>query len=129
MSLRLDDELSDFEETLLASHLARCSECRAYEADLISLTATLRAAPVERPNLSAAPLRPGRSIFAKVQLGAAAAAVLLVAGVSTILGAVRLEQGARPTANATARAAYLDSAEHELSFLRVVAQSHAPRAI
>jgi len=47
ISLREDDELSEFECALLDAHLARCAACAEFAADVSSTTLTLRAQPLE----------------------------------------------------------------------------------
>jgi ferric-dicitrate binding protein FerR (iron transport regulator) len=46
-SLRVDDELSELEGALLDAHLARCAECREFEAASAGSAALLRTAPLE----------------------------------------------------------------------------------
>jgi len=47
ISLRLDGELSELAQKMLDSHLARCPECRAFEAEAAATTRMLRATPLE----------------------------------------------------------------------------------
>jgi predicted anti-sigma-YlaC factor YlaD len=49
VSLRLDSQLSDFEEVLLEAHLERCPDCRACAETTTRLTEILRATPLEEP--------------------------------------------------------------------------------
>jgi anti-sigma factor RsiW len=46
-SVELDGEISTFERALLADHLGKCPECRAFSTDVTGLTEALRAAPYE----------------------------------------------------------------------------------
>jgi len=83
ISVGLDGELSQLERAMLASHLARCADCHAYEQDVTGLTRALRAAPLEP--LSRPILVPSRRrlITTRIQVGAAAAvavAALIGAG-------------------------------------------------
>jgi predicted anti-sigma-YlaC factor YlaD len=48
ISLRADGELSEFEGVLLAAHLCRCAECRAFRLDVDAMVSALRGAPLER---------------------------------------------------------------------------------
>ena len=48
VSLRLDGELAELVQKMLDSHLARCAECRAFEADLVATTGLVRATPLEQ---------------------------------------------------------------------------------
>ena len=47
VSLRLDDELSEFETFLLDAHLRRCAACREFARDARAFTAALRSRPLE----------------------------------------------------------------------------------
>jgi anti-sigma factor RsiW len=79
-SLRLDGELSDFEQVLLDAHLRRCAGCSEYVREIGAITLTIRAADLEPlPRPITLPLRrriayPTRGL----QAGAAVAAVLAV---------------------------------------------------
>ena len=79
-SLRLDGELSDFEQVLLDAHLRRCEGCAAYVREIGAITFTIRAAelvPIPRP--VALPLRRRLAYASRtLQAGAAVAAVLAV---------------------------------------------------
>jgi len=46
-SLELDGELSSFERALLANHVVRCPSCKAFRAEINSLTTALRTAQYE----------------------------------------------------------------------------------
>lgn len=47
VSAQLDGELSDFEATLLRTHLDGCDGCSAFERDVARFTGDLRAQPLE----------------------------------------------------------------------------------
>jgi predicted anti-sigma-YlaC factor YlaD len=47
ISLRLDDELSELAQKMLDSHLARCSDCSAFEDQVSGIAVQLRSAPLE----------------------------------------------------------------------------------
>lgn len=86
-SLALDNELSEFERTLLAGHVERCSDCAAFVDDLRHLTAELRAAgpvPLARP-VSLPERR--RVAFRGGQVAAAAAVVVAAIGLGTMVSA------------------------------------------
>jgi predicted anti-sigma-YlaC factor YlaD len=77
-SLRLDSELSELEEALMAAHLGRCAACRAFAADLETLTGALRTAPLVEPSVQfEIPRR--RLRFGIAQVGTAAAATVTAA--------------------------------------------------
>ena len=78
LSLRLDSELSELEEALVASHLARCGACSEFASEIEGLTQTLRTAPLEEPSLQfTIPRRPSR--IGRVYMGSAAAAAVAAA--------------------------------------------------
>lgn len=85
-SLRLDDQLSEFEEMLLEAHLARCSHCRAFAASVTELTQTLRSAPLEQPAFAfEAPRRMrGRTVALRTAAAAAAVAVVGLSGLVSL---------------------------------------------
>jgi hypothetical protein len=78
VSLRLDTEVSELEEALVAAHLRRCAACSAFAVDLEALTETLRAAPLAEPSVRfQLPRRPAR--FGVARAGTAAAATITAA--------------------------------------------------
>jgi predicted anti-sigma-YlaC factor YlaD len=80
ISLELDGELSELEGRMLASHLERCPECRAFEADLIAFTNELRSAEPESLEHPIVFRRQRRVSFARVQVGVAAAVAVIALG-------------------------------------------------
>jgi len=81
VSLRLDTELSEFEEALVAAHLKRCAACWAFAVDLEVLTETLRAAPLAEPSVRfQLPRRPARIGVARAGTAAAAAITAIAVG-------------------------------------------------
>ena len=76
----LDDELSQLERAMIASHLDRCDPCSNYEAGLTAFTAVLRSTPLEAPTRKITVHAPRRSISlrARIEVAAAAAAVVVV---------------------------------------------------
>jgi predicted anti-sigma-YlaC factor YlaD len=90
LSLRVDSELSEFENLLLEAHLTGCADCRAFGQSITDFTTALRTVPAEQPTV---PFRlPGRHSRMQILLAtsfrpaAAAAAVALVAlsGLATL---------------------------------------------
>jgi hypothetical protein len=101
-SLRLDDQLSDFEGLLLDAHLARCEDCRGFAASISDVTEALRSASLEHPAFAfEAPRRVrGRTVALRIVSAAAAIAVVGISGlVSLQLSASR----SRPVAPALER--------------------------
>jgi hypothetical protein len=84
-SLRLDDQLSDFEEVLLEAHLALCEDCRAFAGSITDLTAALRSAPVEQSELAFEAPRTTRGRTFALRAVSAAAAIAVI-GVSSLVG-------------------------------------------
>jgi anti-sigma factor RsiW len=87
ISLALDGELSQLESRMMAAHLARCSDCAAFEADVVEVTRRLRAAPLEPLEHPIVVQRPRRVAFGRVQIAAAAAFAVAVLGAATQLAA------------------------------------------
>ena len=85
VSLELDDELSQLEHRMLASHLERCARCAAYAADVRDVTERIRNAPyamMERPIV----VRRRRAVTTmRLQVGVAAAFALAALGLGTQL--------------------------------------------
>ncbi len=116
ISLHADGELSEFEQALLAAHLARCADCGAFQLDVSAITGELRAAPLERLRRPIA-LPPRRRVSLRaMQVAAAAAAVLAVALGSTI--GVFQSQHSNVHRFAHVRPAFLDSPYWELQLIR-----------
>jgi anti-sigma factor RsiW len=87
ISLELDVDLSQVERAMLRKHLARCPECRSFEAAVRAFTAELREAAPELPSRPVVVSRPARrragmatGVFA--QAGAAAVLLLGVVGLT-----------------------------------------------
>ena len=96
VSLGLDGELSEIEQVSLRAHVGRCAACAGFERDVDALTLELRNAPLV-PLATAgaggsaipAALPRRRSTTARVfQVGAAAAAVALAAGLGSLAGSL-----------------------------------------
>ena len=88
-SVELDGELSTFERALLADHLGRCPDCRAFRADVAGLTAALRVAPHE-PFEGIIIGRMRRRVRLALAPVAVAAAVAVI-GLGSILASVELK--------------------------------------
>jgi ferric-dicitrate binding protein FerR (iron transport regulator) len=110
----VDGELSEVEAAALAAHRARCSACNAYAARLEEAARLVRETPLKRLDFPI--VLPSRRLrFARtVQIGAAAAAVAAVVGVSVT---VPFNAPAHRSAAGTVRAVYL-TPEDELRMLR-----------
>ena len=90
VSVLLDGELSQLEQRMVAAHLERCADCRAFEATVRSFTEELRAAPAELPRRPIVVRRTRRVSLSALQVSAAAATIAVaLLGVSTQLGVSR----------------------------------------
>lgn len=80
ISVGLDDELSQLECAMIASHVERCPSCSEYEEGLIAVTGMLRSTPLEPMERAISVRRPRRPavVRARLQVAAAAAAALAV---------------------------------------------------
>ena len=96
LSEQLDHELPELDRVRLEAHLDECVACRAFGAQIHSVTTTLRAAPIEEVRFRVSiPRRRFISVRA-LQAGAAAAAVALVAGLSA-LGSLTAREASGPS--------------------------------
>jgi|GEM_PF-1169433 len=111
VSLRLDSELSEFEEVLLAAHLERCARCRAFEDDLVGLTAMVRAARLEEPGfVFQLPGRRSRAFALREVLAVASVAVFALSG----LVGLRLSLNHATGKDARAASELMDFKERQL---------------
>jgi predicted anti-sigma-YlaC factor YlaD len=94
-SLGLDGELSEVEQALLRAHVGRCAACACFARDLGGLTQELRAAPLQRPVGESRSHR-RRATVRALQLGAAAAAVALAAGLGGLAGSLSTHSSSPP---------------------------------
>jgi anti-sigma factor RsiW len=94
-SLRLDGELSEFEQVLLAAHLAHCEPCRSFAAELEAVTMRLRRAPLEALEQPVTlPARRRTWSRRPAEIAAAAAVMVTVLGVA---GALRTIESGGPS--------------------------------
>jgi predicted anti-sigma-YlaC factor YlaD len=85
VSLRLDDEISEFEEALLEAHLRRCVACREFEASVRGAVVTLRAQPLERIDHPVVVFGRRRLPLRRGAIASVAAVAAAVVGVTTVL--------------------------------------------
>ncbi len=94
-SLRLDGELSEFEQALLVAHLARCEPCNSFAHELQSLTDHMRTTPLDPLDQPIAiPSRRRLVSRRPVEIAAAAALMLTTLGIA---GALRTLEANDPT--------------------------------
>ena len=84
-SLELDDELSQLERRVLASHLSRCPECSAFVSDVSTFTQDLRKAPFEMLRRPVVVSRLRRTSARRLHVGVAAAVALAALGLGSQL--------------------------------------------
>ena len=90
ISLALDAEVSELDRRLVASHLARCAECRAAESTVRTFTEELRAAPLEVPRQSIVLTRSRprrRALLTRGEFSAAATVLIAFVAVASQFGA------------------------------------------
>jgi len=123
LSAEVDGELSELEDVELARHLAVCDSCRAYRAEVGGFTGALRAAPLAEPGFPIFVPKRRVVIAARIQVAAAAAAVLAVVAFAAVQSGRQL---ASPVGlvNASARPAYLDSASYEQRLIEQARAAH-----
>ncbi len=101
VSLRLDDELTPFEEVDLQAHLATCPACHAYEREAAGFTSLVRESSLEPFDTPILMPRRHRLVPRPLQVGVAAAVIAIVGlgaalGVRTAAAASRCPLAARP---------------------------------
>ena len=107
VSLRLDGELSPFEQSALEGHLKACAACRMYGASAGMVSAQLREAELEEPQFPVVlPHRSRLRVPTRAVQVAAAAAVAMVVGLSS--AGLSLTNGSSPSASFRASAAFPD---------------------
>ncbi len=123
LSARFDGELTQLEHAELGRHLATCSSCSAYEAEVGEFSRMLRTAPLDEPEFPIfVPRR--RRIAARLQVGAAAAAVLATVAFASLSGALNGREVRFLSASAGPRPAYLDSSSYEQRLIREARAAH-----
>jgi len=104
VSLALDGELSEVEQGLLRAHVGRCAACAGFQRDVDALTRELRSAPHVRPAAVRVQLRGRSAAMRSFQVGAAAAAVALAAGLGSLAGSLNAHNGPVFTISTTSSA-------------------------
>ena len=82
----LDGELSQLEQRMVASHLARCADCRTFEESVREFTLQIREAPLESPMIPVVVRRARRAVLNAANVSVAAMLAVAVLGVVSQLG-------------------------------------------
>jgi anti-sigma factor RsiW len=133
ISALLDGELSELEEADLQLHLDGCESCLEYRAGAVSISGTLRAAPLEQLDFPIAVPTRRRVATRWIQAGSAAAAVLVAIGLGSSQGILAGHgglgsAGTSPSpALATSARAYLQSPDYERHLLNSLRAPHRGR--
>ena len=114
-SLRLDGELSEFEQALLHAHLGRCEACRAFADELEGVTTRVRNAPLETLEQPVALPTRRRISSRPVEIAAAAALMLTALGIT---GAVRTFESSEPSLTFTSPGVSTAAESREFSDIR-----------
>ena len=85
VSLRLDGELSEFEDALLTAHLGRCDACSDYEGSVHGAVQALRAEQLELLTHPVGVYSRRRALLRPTALARAAALVVAGIGLATVL--------------------------------------------
>ena len=85
ISLRLDAQLSEFEDALLGAHLKRCADCGAFAETMSDVTETLRSTLLEQPTFAFEPPRRSTARVHGLRVISAAAAVTVIGGLSGLV--------------------------------------------
>ena len=95
VALRQDGELSEYETGIMTSHLERCDECLAFAADVTAITREIRSTPLEPLPRAIELAGPRRFTLPRrhLQVAAAAALVVVAAGMGSLYGALRASGG------------------------------------
>ncbi len=118
ISESLDGELSEMEGVRLETHLEHCAACNAYAADARHAATLIRSTPLE--SLDFPIVLPSRrlAVARRMQVVSAAAAVVLMVGLSAVVGSIGSNGGTGLSAEAaSANTGGLHSTEAELRML------------
>jgi anti-sigma factor RsiW len=124
LSARADGELSQLENVELRRHLATCASCQEYEAQIGAVSHALRTAELAEPDFPIFIPRRRQVALMRLQVGAAAAAVLALVAGASLRGGLGTETAGLVNASQSARPAYLDSANYEQRLIEQARAAH-----
>lgn len=119
-SLRLDGELSELEEALLAAHVRRCAACREYEEMLSAAVVVLRAQPLEQIQHPVAVPARRHTRVRPMGLARVAAVAAAVVGVTTVLSTQSPNSPSTPSGSSASVPETTDNDLAQLRALRVI---------
>jgi anti-sigma factor RsiW len=125
-SLRLDGELSELEEVLLAAHVRRCAACHEYGKTVSSAMGLLRAQPLERVEHPVVVPARRRMRVRPLGLARVAAVAAAVVGVTTVLSTQSSNSPSTPSAPPASVSATTDNDFAQLRALRVIQMGGRP---
>jgi len=122
-SAALDGELSELDDARLEAHLAMCPGCRSYADRSAAAARLVRSAPLEQLDIQI--VVPGRhlAVARKLQVAAAAAAVVATVGLSVAVGTLTGPSATR--VQRTAPSAKLRFPDQELRMLERTSQARS----
>jgi predicted anti-sigma-YlaC factor YlaD len=116
-SLRLDGELSELEEALLAAHVRGCAGCLEYEESVSAAVVVLRAQPLEQVEHPVAVPARRRTLVRPIALARVAAVAAAVVGVTTVLST---QSSNSPTTSPGSPASVSTTADNDFAQLRAL---------
>ena len=123
ISLDLDGEITELERVVVATHVARCRACAAFQNDLVAVTSMLHGAALEPLGDSVVVALPRRRpSFARVTPVAALSVATAAAFAVAVLVQHLSGPAARTTSRQDVRPAYLDSPAYEMRLIRTLSQ-------
>jgi predicted anti-sigma-YlaC factor YlaD len=133
VSALLDGELSELEEVNLRLHLDGCAACRTFHAGAVSISESLRAAPLEQLDFPI--VVPNRRYVATrwIQAGSAAAVGLVAIGLGASQGILAGHGGLRSAGSSpspaivSSKQTYLQSIDYERHLLNSLRAPHRGR--
>jgi predicted anti-sigma-YlaC factor YlaD len=124
-SASVDGELSELDEARVQAHLAVCSGCRAFAATAAQSSRLVRETPLDELNIRI--VMPSRrlAVARRLQVATAAAAIVVTAGLSTVVSTVGTSSSPAPPSKAQPQTASFRFPDQEL---RLLERTSRPRS-